>query len=56
MTATGSLVRVATDGTRTTLIAGLTRPTGLALGPDGGIYISHRGTSVGSGEVLRIGP
>ena len=56
MTATGSLVRVATDGTRTTLIAGLTRPTGLALGPDGGIYISHRGTSVGTGEVLRIDP
>ena len=56
MTATGSLVRVATDGTRTTLIAGLTRPTGLALGPDGRIYISHRGTSVGGGEVLRIDP
>ena len=35
MTATGSLVRVAADGTRTTLIAGLTRPTGLAIGPDG---------------------
>jgi hypothetical protein len=54
--ATGSLVRVATDGTRTTLIAGLTRATGLALGPDGSIYISHRGTSVGTGEVLRIEP
>lgn len=54
--ATGSLVRVATDGTRTTLIAGLVRATGLAIGPDGGIYISHRGTSVGTGEVLRIGP
>ena len=54
--ATGSLVRVATDGTRTTLIGGLTRATGLALGPDGGIYISHRGTSVGTGEVLRIEP
>jgi len=49
-------VRLATDGTRTTLIAGLTRATGLALGPDGGIYISHRGTSAGTGEVLRIDP
>jgi hypothetical protein len=54
--ATGSLVRVATDGTRTTLIAGLTRATGLAIGPDGRIYISHRGTSIGAGEVLRIDP
>ena len=54
--ATGSLVRVAEDGTRTTLIAGLTRPTGLAIGPDGRIYISHRGISAGTGEVLRIDP
>ena len=54
--ATGSLVRVAQDGTRTTVIAGLTRPTGLAIGPDGAIYISHRGISVGTGEVLRIQP
>jgi hypothetical protein len=53
---TGSLVRVATDGTRTTLIAGLTRPTGLAIGADGRIYLSHRGISVGTGEVLRIDP
>ena len=56
MSATGSLVRVAPDGTRTTLIAGLTRPTGLAIGPDGAIYISHRGISVGTGQVLRIEP
>ena len=56
MTATGSLVRVAADGTRTTVIAGLTRPTGLAIGADGAIYISHRGISVGTGEVLRIQP
>ena len=53
---TGSLVRVATDGTRTTVIAGLIRATGLAIGSDGAIYISHRGTSVGTGEVLRIQP
>jgi hypothetical protein len=55
-TPTGSLVRVATDGARTTVITGLTRPTGLAVGPDGAIYLSHRGTSVGTGEVLRIQP
>ena len=53
---TGSLVRVAPDGTRTTVIAGLVRPTGLAIGPDGAIYLSHRGISVGTGEVLRIQP
>ena len=53
---TGSLIRVAPDGSRTTVIAGLTRATGLAIGPDGAIYISHRGISIGTGEVLRIEP
>ena len=53
---TGSLVRVAPDGTRTTMIAGLVRATGLAIGPDGAIYLSHRGISIGTGEVLRIQP
>jgi hypothetical protein len=53
-TGPGSLIRVASDGSRTTLIAGLSRATGLAVGPDGAIYISHRGLSVGTGEVLRI--
>ncbi|MFL5617798.1 MAG: ScyD/ScyE family protein [Gemmatimonadaceae bacterium] len=53
---TGSLVRVAMDGTRTTVITGLTRPTGLAIGSDGAIYLSHRGISVGTGEVLRLRP
>ena len=54
--ATGSLIRVAPDGSRTTVIAGLVRPTSLAIGGDGAIYISHRGISVGIGEVLRIRP
>jgi sugar lactone lactonase YvrE len=49
----GSLIRVAPDGTRTTLVTGLVRPTAVAIGPDGAIYISHRGISVGVGEVLR---
>ena len=35
---------------------GLIRPTSVAIGPDGAIYISHRGISVGIGEVLRIRP
>jgi hypothetical protein len=52
----GSLIHVAPEGTRTVVVEGLTQPTGLLLGPDGSIYISNRGTSVGTGEVLRIVP
>jgi hypothetical protein len=54
--ATGSLVRVSPSGNRTTIIEGLIRPTGIAVDVDGSIYISHRGTSAGAGEVLRIKP
>lgn len=54
--ATGSLIRVAPDGTRTTIIAGLVRATAVAVGADGAVYLSHRSTSVGTGEVLRIAP
>jgi hypothetical protein len=53
----GALIRVAPDGTRTTLAsAGLSRPTALALGEDGAFYVSNRGTSIGTGEVLRLQP
>lgn len=52
----GSLIRVSPGGNRTTIISGLVRPTAVAIGPDGAIYLSHRGTSVGTGEVLRIRP
>lgn len=52
----GSLIRVAPDGTRSTVVGGLSRPTSVAVSPDGSIYVSNRGTSVGSGEVLRITP
>lgn len=52
----GSLVRVAPDGTRTTIIASLTNPTGVLVGPDGVIYVSNRGNQEGVGEVLRIVP
>jgi len=38
------------------VIAGHTRATGLAIGADGRIDISHREISVGTGEVLRIDP
>lgn len=53
---TGSVVRVATDGTRTTLTTGLDRPTGLVVGPDGAVYVANKGVTAGGGEVLRIVP
>jgi len=48
-------------GTRTTVLSGLTRPTSVAVGPDGALYVSHRGLSRGDdpnggGEVLRVVP
>ena len=52
----GRLVKVAPDGTRTTVIDGLTRPGSVAVGPHGALYVSNRSTSTGTGEVLRIEP
>jgi hypothetical protein len=51
----GALIRVAPDGTRTTVaMEELSFPGGLAIGPDGDIYVSNRGTSASGGQVLRI--
>jgi glucose/arabinose dehydrogenase len=52
----GRLIRVNPDGTRTVVAAGLVRPGGVAIGPDGAFYVSTRSTSVGTGEVVRIQP
>lgn len=52
----GRLVKVATDGTRSTIIAGLDRPGSVAVGPDGALYVSNHSTSIGTGQVLRIVP
>jgi hypothetical protein len=55
----GSLLRVAPDGSRTTVVTGLHSPTGVTIGPDGAIYISHRGQKIPKeslGEVLRFQP
>jgi glucose/arabinose dehydrogenase len=46
----------ASDGTRTTVIAGLARPGSVAIGLDGALYVSTQSTSIGTGEVLRIEP
>jgi hypothetical protein len=52
----GRLLKVAPDGTRSTVIDGLMRPGSVAVGRDGALYVSHRSTSIGTGEVLRIQP
>ena len=52
---TGKVIRVARDGTRTVVAAGLSFPTGLRLGPDGALYVSN--FSFGPphmGQILRI--
>jgi len=54
----GQLISVAPDGTRTTIDTGgaLTQPVGLAVGPDGALYVSNRSVYAGQGTVLRIEP
>ena len=49
----GRIVRVAPDGTRSVVYAGLNRPTSLLVF-DGGIYVTNNGISVGTGQVLFI--
>ncbi|OWY67367.1 ScyE family PEP-CTERM sorting domain-containing protein [cyanobacterium TDX16] len=53
----GSLIKVAPDGTRTVLVnagEGLESATGLAVGPDGQIYVTNKGVGPGNGEVFRV--
>ena len=53
----GRVLRVPPSSTTPVeVIGGLTRPTSIVVGPDGALYVSHRGTSVGTGEVMRIVP
>ena len=43
-------------GTRTTVLGGLSKPTSVAIAPDGAIYVTNKGTTMGGGEVLRLEP
>lgn len=52
----GSVIKIATDGTRTTLLSGngLESPSALTIGSDGAVYVTNRGDRPGGGQVLRI--
>lgn len=56
---TGRVIRLETDGTRTTIADGLDFPMGMAQGPGGDLYVSTKsygqGEGVtGAGEIVRI--
>ncbi len=53
----GSLIKLASDGTRTTLVAageGLVSADGLTIGPDDQIYVTVRGVGPENGAVVRV--
>jgi hypothetical protein len=51
-----SVIKIAPDGTRTTLLSGngLESATALSVGLDGAVYVSNKGDRPGVGQVLRI--
>src|SRR5215203_584474 len=54
---TGALIRIAPDGTQTELAPGtLFAPGGVAVGPDGALYVTNNSIFSGLGEVVRIEP
>jgi hypothetical protein len=54
---TGALIRIGPDGTRTEIAEGsLFAPGGVAMGPDGAIYVTNNSIFSGTGQVLRIEP
>jgi hypothetical protein len=52
----GRLVRINADGTLTVLTTSLIKPGGVAIGPDGAVYVTNRTIFAGQGEVVRIVP
>jgi hypothetical protein len=52
----GRLIRINGDGTQTVISAALVKPGGVAVGPDGALYVTNRSIFAGTGEVVRIVP
>lgn len=53
----GQLTRIAPDGGREVFSSsGLIAPTGVTVGPDGGVYVSIFGVLPGIGQVIRFDP
>lgn len=55
----GSLIRVAPDGTKTTIVApgaGLVAPGGIAIDRDGSIYVTNFSVSPSTGTVVKVVP
>ena len=50
----GRVIRVEPDGDRSIAADNLTRPSSVLIGDDGTIYVSNRGISIGTGQVLMI--
>ena len=53
---TGALYSVGPSGTKDLLLGGLERPTGLAAGPNGRLYVSVNGLSATGGQVIELAP
>jgi hypothetical protein len=49
----GRVVRIDGDGTRTTVVDGLSFPSAMTFGPDGLLYISNFGFGTPTGEIVR---
>ncbi|CAA9465602.1 MAG: hypothetical protein AVDCRST_MAG65-251 [uncultured Solirubrobacteraceae bacterium] len=51
----GKLIRISRNGRQTELAAGrLQQPTGLAVAPNGDVYVANRGGSATRGQIVRI--
>jgi hypothetical protein len=51
---TGRLLRVESDCSRSTVYEPLDRPTSVAVGADGSLYVTNHGVSAGAGEVPKL--
>ncbi len=54
---TGAVVQVMPDDSRKVLASeGLVNPSGIAVGPDGMLYVTNFGTAANEGQVIRLTP